>query len=165
MATLTEKDRQLLENQQFLVSERPVGGPRKQTYYTPDGRKIQQFPQMREFVRKDKDGHIIETGTRDANYDHGWLPAPPPAYLRQLYCPGCDKWHPDQEGVDKCIAQRRAAADAYEAKAREKAKNVPNAENGDSDRIDQMESSLAELKGMVMQLLKHLQPESQEEEG
>lgn len=164
---LDEAQKRRLESEQFLLSKVPSGGPRRQTYYTPDGRKIQQFPQMREYVLKDKDGNIIETGTRDANYDHGWLPSSPPPQLRKPYCPSCDKWHDDEAGVEACRKRRQAEVEAQQRKVqerldRERAKAASS--NGADARIDQIEASLAEVKGLVMELIKRLQPDASLEE-
>ncbi len=78
-----------------------IGGLPRTTYYTPDGRVISTIPNIREFVRRDKDGKVIATGVRDANLDKGWLLTPPKT--KKKYCPGCDAWHDNQKQIDACI--------------------------------------------------------------
>ena len=117
-----------------------IGGLPRQTYYTPDGRVVKAIPGKREYVVKDKNGKVIESGTRDANYDKGWLPAMPTEF--KLHCSGCDRWHNTQEEIDACISKKKK----WVGKLAKKTIN----ENG--DEIETLKKELAELKAMFQKL-------------
>ena len=85
-----------------------IGGLRKQTYYTPDGRTVCAVPCMRDYVKR-KDGKVIESGTRDANYDKGWLPVMPTEL--KPHCEHCGDWHDNQEGIDACETKKKKQID------------------------------------------------------
>lgn len=117
-----------------------VGGLPRTTYYTPDGRVIKAIPSLREYVKK-KDGKVIESGTRDANLDRGWLLQKPTEL--KLYCSGCDMWHDTQEEVDACIVRKNKWVKALGKKAIK--------QNG--DEMDTLKKEVAELKEMLAKLL------------
>jgi len=75
------------------------GGQPRKTYYLPDGRIEKAIPAWREWERKNPDG-TRETGTRDANYDRGWLDAPPAE--PKLTCKWCGQWHDTEEEIAEC---------------------------------------------------------------
>ncbi len=134
-----EVARQIQEQGYGITGE--IGGQKKQTYWTPDGRKVQTLPSMHEWVRKNRDGKIIDGGIRDANLDKGWLLQPPTEL--KLYCPNCDKWHDTKQEVAKC------------GKARERlvARHTPKSPSEKSDEIDQIRTELAEVKQLLTRLL------------
>ena len=83
-----------------------IGGLPKTTYYTPDGRVIKAFANMRERVKKDDKGNVIWHGIVDANMDRGWLSKMPE--VKKLYCKFCDTWHDTQVEIEACgIAQNK----------------------------------------------------------
>lgn len=121
-----------------------IGGLPRQTYYTPDGRVVRAIPSWREYVKKDKEGKVIETGTRDANFDKGWLPVMPTEL--KPYCPHCGKWHNTQEEIDACanrIKQRTEWGDRLARKAKKQ----------ESDDISDLKKEVAELKEMLQKAL------------
>ncbi len=134
-----------------------IGGLPKKTYYTPDGRTIKMVPAIREFVKKDKDGKVIETGTRDANLDK-WLETPP--QVKQLQCQWCSRWHRTQVEINRCRQQyeKLVAVSLNKAKLEEQEKTVS------------LEKEVAELKMKLDRMMKlmeaqHgaiLQPETNE---
>ena len=85
------------------------GIPRKK-YWTPDGREIRAIPAWRDY-NIIENGKRKQGGTRDANYDKGWLESPPQNPVP--YCKYCDRWHDTQEEVDKC-GKRQASFVAAE---------------------------------------------------
>ncbi|KKN71821.1 hypothetical protein LCGC14_0416750 [marine sediment metagenome] len=120
-----------------------IGGLPRQTYYTPDGRTIRAIPSLREYVRK-KDGKVVETGTRDANFDKGWLPVMPTDL--KPHCPHCGEWHDNQEEVDACaleIKKRTAWGVRLAKKVRKQ----------ESDDITSLKEEVAELKEMLEKAL------------
>lgn len=119
-----------------------IGGLPRQTYYTPDGRTVKAIPSLREYVKK-KDGKVIETGTRDANYDKGWLPIMPTEL--KPHCAHCGKWHDNQEGVDACADVVKERKEWGERLARKFKKE-------EHDDIDKLKGELDELKETVKKL-------------
>ena len=120
-----------------------IGGLPRQTYYTPDGRTIQAIPCLRDYVKK-KDGKVVETGTRDANYDKGWLPVMPTEL--KPYCPHCREWHNNQEEIDACavaIKKRTEWGDRIAKKFRKQ----------EVDELDGLKKEVAELKEMLEKAL------------
>ena len=121
-----------------------VGGQPKQAYWTPDGRKIMALPDIHSYEKRDARGRTIEAGTRDINFDRGWLPQKPP--ILKPYCPHCDKWHDTLEEVNACGVKKGAiVADAL--------KNVPQPE---PDRIEKLETDMTELKTMFKMMLEKM---------
>jgi hypothetical protein len=118
-----------------------IGGLPRQTYYTPDGRVIKAIPSLREYVKKGKNGEAVETGTRDANLDKGWLLTPPTEL--KLYCSGCDMWHDTQEEVDACIAKKKKWVDALGKRAIKQ----------EADDVASLRQEVAELKEMLQKAL------------
>ena len=96
-----------------------IGGIGRQTYYTPDGRRIRAIPAIRDYVIK-KDGKVVEGGTRDANYDKGWLPVMPTEL--KPYCDGCDNWHDTEDDIKACVAEKNKKAKAWEKWAKKQQK-------------------------------------------
>ncbi len=115
------------------------GGVPRKIYWTPDGRKIEAIPNIREFVRK-KGGKVIETGTRDANLDKGWLLEPPKE--PKLYCPGCDGWHDTKKQINACVLKSKR----FIRIAGKKAKQEQADENTElKKRIADLEAKLNKL--------------------
>ena len=117
-----------------------IGGIPRKTYYTPDGRVIATIPSIREFVRKDATGKIIEQGTRDANLDRGWLTTKPETL--KLYCKGCDRWHDTKAQVTACVnSQKRFIQEStLRAKKEEVAKNKSL-----EDKVAELEAKITKL--------------------
>ncbi len=116
-----------------------IGGIPRQTYFTPDGRVIRAIVATREYVKK-KDGKVIESGIRDANYDKGWLPVMPKEL--KLYCRGCNKWHDTQVEVDACIESKNKWVSALGKKVIKE--NV--------DEMDSLKKQIADLTEVVKKL-------------
>ena len=129
------------------------GGPRKQRYWTPTGAVVYGIPAIRDYVVKDDDGKVIEQGTRDANFDKGWLPSPPPPNMLKLVCANCGKWHDTEAQIDACGTRRRAHEAKMEAWAK---KQMNKGQDLDGNAIQQATGELAEkvdsLAEMVGQL-------------
>lgn len=121
-----------------------IGGLPRQTYYTPDGRTIQAIPCMRGYVKRDKDGKAIETGTRDANYDKGWLPVMPTEL--KPHCPHCKEWHDTQEEIDACGVEIERMAEWGKKLASKYQKQ-------ETDEISGLKKEVAELKELVKKSL------------
>ena len=121
-----------------------MGGQPKQAYYTPDGRKIMAMPDMHTYEKRDKSGRVIEAGVRDVNYDRGWLPTMP--NVKKLYCPHCDRWHDEESQVVQCGEKKGAIVKAA-------MRDVPTPE---PDRIEKLESDMAEIKDMFKKLLERM---------
>jgi len=83
------------------------GGQPRKVYYRPDGQVVKSIPAYREWSKKE-DGEIL-TGTRDANYDRGWLDAPPKE--PKLTCPHCRKWHDTDEEIAACKVKQQRLID------------------------------------------------------
>lgn len=118
-----------------------IGGQPKCHYWTPDGRELWVAPSIREYVRRDTTGKVIQTGVRDANLDKGWL-LEKPATLK-LYCPHCDLWHDTPKGVEDCLAKRSKII----------SQSIINTEKQPDSRLDKLESEMAEIKNMLSKLL------------
>ena len=124
-----------------------IGGLPRQTYYTPDGRVIKAIPCLREYAKK-KNGKVIETGTRDANYDKGWLPVMPTEL--KLYCSGCDKWHDTQGEIDACISGQRAFIAKHEGLGR---KEVAKEQIDKDIQITKLYDEIQQLKVKMEEVL------------
>jgi len=135
-----------LESNQFGFNGY-IGGIRKVAYWTPDGRCLRAVPNIREYVIKDKDGKVIESGSRDANLDKGWLLQKP--QVLKLFCQTCDGWHDTPAEIKKCEKVQKAKLAVFERRANaEMGKNMQ-----DKDfRINALEGQIAELKEMMSRL-------------
>ncbi len=123
------------------------GGPKKKRYFTPDGKEIWAIPAIREFVRKDAEGKVIEAGERDANYDQGWLETMP--LQPKLSCPTCGKWHDTEEEVNQCKLKRENYLNEWERKAKRLAKETKE-EQGE---IGELRTEVAELKALLAKMI------------
>ncbi len=119
-----------------------IGGLPRQTYYTPDGRTVKAIPSMREYVRKEN-GKVIESGTRDANYDKGWLQTMPTELKH--HCSHCREWHNSQEEVDACGVATEKRSEWGDRLARKYKKE-------EHEDIKGLKSEIDELKEMVKKL-------------
>ncbi len=141
-----------------------IGGIGRHTYYTPDGRRIRAIPAIRDYVLKDKAGKVIESGTRDANYDKGWLPVMPTEV--KPHCDGCDNWHNTQEEVDTCISERSKKAKAWEkwAEKQKKGEAMEQAKETEDLRIKmlEMEGDMHTIMEQNEKLMKMLEAKSEE---
>lgn len=146
--TVTKQQEDVIARTGYGVSGE-IGGIGRQTYYTPDGRRIRAIPAIRDYVMKDDKGKVIESGTRDANYDKGWLPIMPKDPVP--YCTGCDNWHDTQEEVDACISEKKDKAEKWEvyAKKQQKGEAMEQAKDVEDLRVE-----VLELKGMIHDLTK-----------
>lgn len=125
-----------------------IGGLPKVTYYTPDGRMIKAIAQIRGYVKRDKDGNVIETGSRDANLDKGWLPYKP--QILKPFCSGCNEWHDTLGEIEEC----KAIQSARVAKAEVHARAEMFKESQDKDiKIDALEKQVNELKEMMQKFM------------
>lgn len=120
-----------------------IGGLPRQTYYTPDGRIIRAIVATREYIKRDKDGKVIETGTRDANFDKGWLPVMPTEL--KLYCSGCNKWHETQREVDICVEGKKKLVNSLATKEIQK----------NTDEMDALRKEVAELKEILQKAVQN----------
>ncbi len=118
-----------------------IGGIPRTTYYTPDGRKIEAIPSIREFVVKDSEGKIIKTGTRDANLDKGWLLTPPTR--KRKYCPGCDRWHDNQRQIDACVLQSKRFIQTATKKVQQE----------ETDENTQLKKQISDLEARLNKLM------------
>ena len=117
-----------------------IGGLPRKTYYTPDGQTVQKVPSIREYVVKDKEGTVVETGTRDANFDGGLL-ATMPTELKP-HCPNCNGWHDAEKDISSCavtVKKRRAWGNKLAGK-------LVAEESGD---IEVLRNEVAELKNIL----------------
>lgn len=123
-----------------------IGGLPRQTYYTPDGRIVKAIPCMRDYVRK-VDSKVVESGTRDANYDKGWLPVMPTEL--KPHCAHCGEWHDNQEGIDACadaIKKRKEWGDKLAKKyKKEEHEDITNLKR-EIDELKEMVKKLTEVK-------------------
>jgi len=124
-----------------------IGGQPKQKYYTPDGSIIFAMPDIHEYQQTSK-GKVVAQGLRDANLDRGWLLSKPEKL--QIYCGGCDKWHPTQKEVNACIKKKSAFTKEWEAKAK---KDLPK---DASAEMAEMKTEMKELKTMFSEVLEKL---------
>lgn len=146
--TLTSTEKTRLEAGGFLGMQ-ITGGPEKRKYYLPDGRPIFAIPGERQYVIKDKDGKVIEKGTRDANLDKGWLMSPPSTL--KIYCPGCDGWHDTQKEVKGCQmerAQKQKRLERRGLKLLRKGDNITD----DKDEIATLKAKLEKLEAIITKL-------------
>lgn len=120
-----------------------IGGLPRQTYYTPDGRTVKAIPSLREYVKKEN-GKVIEAGTRDANYDKGWLPIMPTEL--KPHCAHCGEWHDNQEGIDACAAELKRKKEWGEKLAKKYKKE-------EHEDITSLKGEVAELKEMLTKAL------------
>jgi hypothetical protein len=129
------------------------GGPQRTRYYTPWGEEVLAIPSMRDWVRKDAGGRVVESGTRDANLDKGWTLGPPTE--PKQHCAGCDAWHTTEEEAAACVVAKAAVTEAWEKKARQmRAKERGGVVESDaSDRLDQLEEGQARIEGLLVKLL------------
>lgn len=117
-----------------------IGGLPRTTYYTPDGRTIKTIPNIREYVKKDKDGHVIETGHRDTNLDKGWLLVKPT--VLKLTCKHCGRWHDTPEEIEECGVKSKRFIEV----ATKKAKQEQSDENTAlKERVKDLEDKLNRL--------------------
>ena len=126
-----------------------IGGQPKQRYWTPDGRLILAMPDMREYARTNRQGEVLESGIRDANYDKGWL-AQKPTELK-LYCLSCDLWHDTEAELIKCQRQKKVFDGKWLKRAKKEKKQ--NGEAND-DRISKLENDMGEIKELLQRLIK-----------
>lgn len=145
--TVTTKEKREITKQGFART----GGIPRQTYWTPDGRKIEAIASMREYNRRDENGDVVGTGTRDANLDKGWLLQP--LQEPKPYCVGCDKWHDTDEEVMMCIANKEEKARKWEEWARKEKADEAKAQGKE---IEDLRVELYELKGLVHELTQTL---------
>jgi len=123
-----------------------IGGLPRQTYYTPDGRTIRAIPSWRDYVKK-VDGKVVEAGTRDANYDKGWLPVMPTEL--KPHCSHCGEWHDNQEEIDACAIEqkkRQEWGDRLAKKARKQETDDITSLKSEIDKLTEMVKKLTEAK-------------------
>lgn len=128
------------------IKSNVINGVRKTRYWTPDGREILAAPSMRDYNHI-KNGKVVDSGTRDANLDKGWLLQPPTEH--KLYCEHCDQWHDTVEEIRECGAKRKA----FNAKWDKKAKAMSKTEDSIEKDVDTLKSEMSEIKAMLMKLL------------
>ena len=121
-----------------------IGGLPRQTYFTPDGRVIKAIPALREYVIKDKEGKVTDSGMRDANLDRGWLLKPP--VNPKLFCQGCDRWHDTPEEVEECGHQQNGFIEKIGVKAKKE----------EFDKVSALEQQVANLTALVEKLSKDI---------
>ena len=124
-----------------------IGASPRKRYYTPDGRVIFSIPAIRDYVRKDRDGKIIEQGTRDANLDKGWFLQKP--QVLKMFCRHCDEWHDTQVEIDACAVRMSKMIEFHATKAREEMVE----ENANKDiRIEALSQKVEALTALVEKL-------------
>lgn len=128
-----------------------IGGLKKNRYWTPDGREIIAVPSIRTY-NKIKDGKIIESGTRDANLDKGWLTQKPTN--PKHYCPHCDRWHDTKKQIEVCGTAKQAVTRKFEKIAQEEKKKEGSEEDSLKLEVAALKSEMSEIKDMLRQLLK-----------
>ncbi|MAH50458.1 hypothetical protein CMI37_31845 [Candidatus Pacearchaeota archaeon] len=148
--SLTVQEKKDIKKQGFSRT----GGIPRTMYYTPDGREIEAIPSWRGYHRKDKEGNVIGSGTRDANLDKGWALVPPKDPLP--YCAGCDKWHDTQEEVTVCIAKKEERVKKWEEYAK---KERAEEEETQRKETEELRTEVLELKGMIYELTQALKSE------
>lgn len=148
--TVSAKEKEQIRKQGYAST----GGIPKMRYWTPDGRQIEAIPSMREFNRKDENGDVIGSGTRDANLDKGWLLQPPQD--PKPYCGGCDKWHDTDEEIIQCIADKGTNTREWDDWARKQVKKDKDIQGGE---IEELRVEVKELTGMVYELTQALKKE------
>ena len=147
-----EVRRQLESNGAAISGD--IGGLKKKRYWTPDGREIMAVPAMRDFMRK-KDGKVIESGTRDANYDKGWLDHQPNETEIKLRCIYCDKWHDTEEEIKACAKKKKKFDEKYMKLAKKDAeKDNSDYEERLAKLEEKVEGSLSRIEEMLAKVLK-----------
>lgn len=144
---VTKQQEQSIERSGYGISG-DIGGIGRQTYFTPDGRRIRAIPAIRDYVLKNKDGKVIESGTRDANFDKGWLPVMPKDL--KPHCDGCDNWHDTEDEVSQCISGRKKEAKKWGDKAKKEKKGEATEQAQD---VESLRIEVLELKGEVQALI------------
>ena len=146
----TETQKRIIQAQGFGLSGGIRGGPKKTKYWTPDGRVILAPPSLRGFVRKDLQGKVIDSGTRDANLDKGWLLTEPTEL--KVRCPHCDKWHDTEEDVHGCGVSMGAFVSHHAVKAKEefKIKEMSDIQS----EVDELKTGMDEIKELLKEVLK-----------
>lgn len=141
---ITKQEEKLIKRQGYA----PTGGIPRKLYWTPDGREVRAIASEREFIKKDDEGTVIDSGIRDANLDKGWLTQPPQNPVP--YCSGCDKWHDTDEEVTLCIAEKQKQAEKWEAWARKENEGEATLQ---AKEMEEMSNQILELKGMIYELV------------
>lgn len=144
--TVTKQAEESIQRTGYGISGE-IGGIGRQTYYTPDGQRVRAIPAIRDYVIK-KDGKVIESGTRDANYDKGWLPVMPKEL--KPHCDGCDNWHDTEEEIETCITNRQVYAKKWETRAKKETEGEAMAQGKE---MEDMRVEIQELKGMLYEVL------------
>ena len=148
---LDPKIRGQLESDGVAVSG-DIGGLKKKRYYTPDGREIFAVPAIRDFIRR-KDGKVVGSGTRDANFDKGWLDHQPTENEKKLHCKYCDKWHDTQAEIDKC----RETKKKFDAKFMKMAKKEAEKDNAEyEERLAKLEEKVDKGLSNIQEMLTKL---------
>lgn len=137
-----------LESQGTTISGY-IGGTKKSKYFTPDGREILSVPAMRTWIKK-KDGKVVDSGTRDANLDRGWL-LQPPIELKP-HCPHCDNWHDTQGEIDACGAKKKAFDNKWAAKAKRMKGNEVGEVGELKAEVSELKSDMSDIKEMLIKL-------------
>ena len=151
MAT-TERDKRRQLASAGVASGATWGGPGKRRYFAPDGREVWSTPAMRDFVRRDAEGKVIEEGVRDANLDRGWTMSPPTQLM--IHCRACDKYHWEEEEVASCMASRKAAAQRWE----DRAKTMRDeATGGGTEQFDERLGDLETAVGEVQESIGNIE--------
>lgn len=138
---LSPQVKAIIQSGSFGLNGDVSGGAPRKTYYTPDGRIIHAIPSIREYVKKDAQGKVIATGTRDANLDKGWLLEPPKR--KKKYCPGCDAWHDTQKQIDTCVLKSKRFIDMSAKKALQ----------DQADENSDLKKRISDLEAMVNKLM------------
>jgi len=126
-----------------------TGGPQKVKYYLPDGRIVWAIPGWRGYIRKDAQGKVVESGTRDSNFDRGWLSQPPenPKWT----CVYCGDWHDTKKEITACRQKKERQLNALAMKVQRKF----NKEDKDKDQtIGDLTAKLERLEKLVAGLVK-----------
>lgn len=151
MTKLTPAERTRLEETGVTQVGGVTGGAKKQRYWTPDGREIWAEPAMRTWVKRNAKRETIDSGTRDANLDSGWLLQPPTN--PKPYCSGCDKWHDTQEEINGCLAKKQAFTERWEKKARAMKKKEGGEVEEIKEDVEELKSDMSDIKSMLKRLL------------
>ena len=114
------------------------GGQKKQKYYTSSGEVVYKAPSLREWIIRDSDGKVCDSGTRDVNYDNGLLDRMPE--VLKFKCKVCKAGHDTQEECDDHVEKNRAFVKKFE-----KAQT--------DERADILEAKVDRLESMFEQIL------------
>jgi uncharacterized Zn-finger protein len=145
---LNSIEKQALENAGYRAGA-VTGGPSYKRYWKPCGCIVYAIPSERGFIRQEN-GEVVEQGTRDANYDKGWLPMPPEK--EKLCCPYCDEWHDTIEGIEKCKDDKAELVQkAYAAATAKYGTPVERTQIG--DRVDKLEETVNKLAELMTQFM------------